>query len=65
MKKAFDKTLDSISILQDSIDYINTEKTISNEQKLKDLDEINEHLKQAQDIIVKALAVFRKYEKDL
>ena len=65
MKKAFDKTLDSISNLQDAIDYINTEKTISKEQKIKDLDEINEYLKQAQDIIVKALVVFRKYEKDL
>jgi len=65
MKKAFDKTLDGISDLQDAIDYINTEKTISNEQKIKDLDEINECLKQAQDIIVKSLVVFQKYEKDL
>ncbi len=65
MKKAFDKTLDSISDLQEAIDYINTEKTISNKQKFTDLYEINEYLKQAQDIIVKALGVFRKYEKDL
>ena len=65
MKKAFDKTLDSISDLQDALDYINTEKIISNEQKIKDLDKINEYLKQAQDVIVKALVVFRKYEKDL
>lgn len=65
MKKAFDKTLDSISDLQDSIDYINTEKTISNEQKIKDLDEITGYLKRAQDIIVKSLVVFQKYEKDL
>ena len=65
MKKAFDKTLDGISSLQDAIDYINTEKTISDKQKLKDLNEINEYLKQAQDIIVKALVVFHKYEKDL
>ncbi len=65
MKKAFDKTLDSISDLQDALDYINTEKTISDKQKTKDLDEVNEHLKQAQDIIVKALVIFRKYEKDL
>jgi len=48
MKKAIDKTLDSISDLQDTIDYINTEKIISNEQKTKDLDEINDYLKQAQ-----------------
>ncbi len=65
MKKAFDKTLDSISDLQDALDYINTEKIISKEQKLKDLDEINEYLKEAQDITVKALVVFRKYENDL
>lgn len=65
MKKAFDKTLDSISNLQDALDYINTEKVISNEPKIKDLDEINEYLKQAQNTIVKALVVFRKYEKDL
>ncbi len=65
MKKAFDKTLDSISTLQDAIDYVNTEKTISGDQKIKDLDEINEYLKQAQDVIVKSLVVFRKYEKDL
>lgn len=60
MKKAFDKTLDSISTLQDAIDYINTEKIISDEQKIKDLDGINDTLKQAQDIIVKALVIFRK-----
>ena len=65
MKKAFDKTLDTISDLQDALDYINTEKTISNEQKIKDLDEINQYLKQGQEVIVKALVVFRKYEKDL
>lgn len=65
MKKAFDKTLDSISILQDAIDYISTEKMISNEQKIKDLDKINNALKQAQDIIVEAIVVFQKYEKEL
>ena len=65
MKKAFDETLDSMLILQDAIDYINAEKTISNKQKLKDLNEINEYLKQSQDIIIKALVIFRKYEKDL
>ncbi len=65
MTKAFDKTLDAISDLEEAVTQARTQKLTADPKKVQDLDKIISILEKAQNVIVEAVVVFQKHEKAL
>jgi hypothetical protein len=65
MTKAFDKTLDAISDLEEAITEARTQKLVADPKKAQDLDKIILILEKAQNVIIDAVVIFEKHEKAL
>jgi hypothetical protein len=65
MTKAFDKTLDAISDLEEAITEARTQKLVAYPKKAQDLDKIISILEKAQNVIIDAVVIFEKHEKAL
>lgn len=64
MTKAFDKTLDAITDLEEAITEARTQKLTADPRKVQDLDKIS-ILEKAQNVIIEAVVIFQKHEKAL
>lgn len=62
MKKIFEKTLGAIVELDDAINLLKTDMTISDSSKVKDLQKILSLLDGASKLLVESITVFAKYE---
>ena len=65
MTKAFDKTLDAITDLEEAVTEARTQKLTADPKKVQDLDKIISILEKAQDVIIEAVVIFQKHEKAL
>ena len=63
--KAFDKTLDAISDLEEAVTEARTQKLTVDFKKAQDLDKIISILEKAQNVIIEAVVIFQKHEKAL
>ena len=65
MTKAFDKTLDAMTDLEEAVTEARTQKLPADPKKVQDLDKIISILEKAQDVIIEAVVIFQKHEKAL
>ena len=65
MTKAFDKTLDAMTDLEEAVTEARTQKLTADPKKVQDLDKIISILEKAQDVIIEAVVIFQKHEKAL
>jgi len=65
MTKAFDKTLDAMTDLEEAVTEARTQKLTADPKKVQDLDKIISILEKTQDVIIDTVVIFQKHEKAL
>ena len=66
MTNPLDDTLEALHNIQDTINTLETRKTVTSEkQTLQDYDKILSYLEDASSSLINAVVIFRKHEKAL